>query len=182
MSLKFRIFLFASAIVFIVGATFSFSSFFAKVVGFQPIQPIAFKDSSNVSVLIFNESEKTSLILDNNKFYLKNELDIKLPIEVYKKILSIKLPQVRREAFFDGFAEEYNLKTAFLTFKIEDNLRQELLLEFYKESEDKIKLRVKENIPIGNKNDINTYFSIITKDDNLLKIVNLIKNINKGEL
>lgn len=182
MSLKFRIFLFALAILFIVGATFSFSSFFAKVVGFQPIQPIAFKDSSNVSVLIFNENEKTNFILDNNKFYLKNELNTKLPIEVYRKILSIKLPQVRREAFFDGFTEEYNFKSPFLTFKIEDNLKQELWLEFYKENEEKIKLRVKENIPIGDKNDINTYFSIITKDDNLLKIVNLLKNINKGDL
>ncbi len=182
MSLRFRIFLFATAIIFIVVATFSFSSFFAKVVGFQPIQLTAFKDSSIVSIIIFNENEKTNFILNNNKFILKNELEINLPIEVYKKILNMKLPKVRREAFFDGFAEEYNFKTPILTFKIEDNLKQELTLEFFKENEDKIKLRIIENIPIGDKNDINTYFSIITKDDNLLKIVILLKNINKGDL
>lgn len=182
MSLEFRIFLFASAILFIVGATFTFSSFFAKVVGFQPIQPTAFKDSSNVSILIFNETEKTNFVFDNNMFYLKNEVDIKLPIEVYNKILNIKLPKVRREAFFDGFFEEYNFNKSILTLKIEDNLKQELILDFFNENEGKIKLRIKENIPIGNKNDINTYFSFITKDDNLFKIVNLLKNINKGSL
>lgn len=180
MSLKFRIFLFASAIVFIVGATFTFSSFFAKVVGFQPIQLTAFKNSPLVQIIIFSEEDKTIFLFKDNKFFLKNDLNVQLPNEVFEKIINIKIPKVRREAFFDGILEEYNIKDPFLTFKIEDNTKQNLILEFFKENDDKIKLRIKETIQIGIKSETNTYFTIITKGDNLLKIVNLLKNINKG--
>ncbi len=179
MTLHFRIFLFAAAIIFIVGATFTFSSYFAKVVGFQPIQFNAFKDSKAVDIVIFNEEDKTIFSLKDNQFYLLNQSsNIKLPNEVFGKILSIKIPKVRREAFFDGFFEHF--KDPILTFTIEDNTRQGLTLEFFKENSDTIKLKVIEMVPIGIKNDTNTYFTTITKDDNLFKIVNLLKNINKG--
>lgn len=178
MSFKFRIFLFSSAIIFILTSGLTFNSYFAKVVGYQPIQFNAFKDKDlkiethSDKESFFEYSSKTNEFIEirDSKRFLKSNL-------LLDKILELRIPKVKRELFFDSIYYYFTVPKSKLTFQI-DNKRFSLKILFYEKENGKILMRVLERVVVKDSYQEDYYESTIDRNSSFYQILNLINRVS----